>query len=141
MSRVAQWESLLSPCCGGLTYRDGDPPHSRTGRSHPPCLLRGAQWAVGAGWAELCGWGGGTHPRPSLLNRASCTTRSTWEGPVKGFACLEVSTSSPQFSVHLSLPWWLSGEDSPVVQETRVPSLGQQDPRRRKWQPTLVFLP
>ena len=29
----------------------------------------------------------------------------------------------------------------PAMQETRVPSLGQEDPWRRKWQPTLVFLP
>ena len=29
----------------------------------------------------------------------------------------------------------------PVMQETRVQSLGQKDPWRRKWQPTPVFLP
>ena len=27
------------------------------------------------------------------------------------------------------------------MQETRVPSLGQEDPLGRKWQPTPVFLP
>ena len=27
------------------------------------------------------------------------------------------------------------------MQETRVQSLGQEDPRRREWQPTPVFLP
>jgi len=29
----------------------------------------------------------------------------------------------------------------PAMQETRVRSLGREDPQRRKWQPTLVFLP
>ena len=29
----------------------------------------------------------------------------------------------------------------PVMQETQVRSLGQEDPWRRKWQPTPVFLP
>ena len=29
----------------------------------------------------------------------------------------------------------------PAMQETRVRSLGQEDPWRRKWQPTPVFLP
>ena len=29
----------------------------------------------------------------------------------------------------------------PVMPETRVRSLGQEDPWRRKWQPTPVFLP
>ena len=27
------------------------------------------------------------------------------------------------------------------MQETQVPSLGQEDPWRREWQPTPVFLP
>ena len=29
----------------------------------------------------------------------------------------------------------------PEIQETQVRSLGQEDPWRRKWQPTPVFLP
>ena len=29
----------------------------------------------------------------------------------------------------------------PAMQETWIRSLGQEDPRRRKWQPTPVFLP
>ena len=29
----------------------------------------------------------------------------------------------------------------PVIQKTWVPSLGQKDPWRRKWQPTSIFLP
>ena len=29
----------------------------------------------------------------------------------------------------------------PATQETQVRSLGQEDPQRRKWQPTPVFLP
>ena len=29
----------------------------------------------------------------------------------------------------------------PTMQETQVRSLGQEDPWRRKWQPTPVFLP
>ena len=29
----------------------------------------------------------------------------------------------------------------PAVQETQVGSLGQEDPWRREWQPTPVFLP
>ena len=38
------------------------------------------------------------------------------------------------------LPWWLSSKES-AMQEMRVRSLGQEDPLRRKWQPTPVFLP
>ena len=29
----------------------------------------------------------------------------------------------------------------PTIQETQVQSLGWEDPRRRNWQPTPVFLP
>ena len=29
----------------------------------------------------------------------------------------------------------------PAMQETQVPSLGQEDPWRKAWQPTPVFLP
>ena len=29
----------------------------------------------------------------------------------------------------------------PAMQETQVPSLGQEDPLEKEWQPTLVFLP
>ena len=32
-------------------------------------------------------------------------------------------------------------ENLPAVQETQVQSLGWEDPWRRKWQPTPVFLP
>ena len=32
-------------------------------------------------------------------------------------------------------------KNPPAMQETQVPSLGQEDPWRRKWQPTSVFLP
>ena len=32
-------------------------------------------------------------------------------------------------------------ERLPAIQETWVPSLGQEDPLRRKWQPTPVLLP
>ena len=32
-------------------------------------------------------------------------------------------------------------KDLPIMQETWVRSLGWEDPRRRKWQPTPVFLP
>ena len=32
-------------------------------------------------------------------------------------------------------------KNPPAMQETRVQSLGQEDPWRRKWQPTPVFLP
>ena len=37
-----------------------------------------------------------------------------------------------------SLRWW---RNLSAVQETWVQSLGQEDPWRRKWQPTPVFLP
>ena len=29
----------------------------------------------------------------------------------------------------------------PAMQETQIRSLGQEDPQRRKWEPTPVFLP
>ena len=32
-------------------------------------------------------------------------------------------------------------KNHPAMQETQVPSLGQEDSWRRKWQPTSVFLP
>jgi len=32
-------------------------------------------------------------------------------------------------------------KNPPAMQETWVPSLGQEDPLERKWQPTPVFLP
>ena len=32
-------------------------------------------------------------------------------------------------------------ENLPAMQETQVPSLGWEDPWRREWQPTPVFLP
>ena len=35
----------------------------------------------------------------------------------------------------------LGGKNFPAMQEMWVWSLGQEDPRRRKWQPTPVFLP
>ena len=48
--------------------------------------------------------------------------------------------------MHLGLPRWPSGQESACQsmqepQEMRVRSLGQEDPRRRAWQPTPVFLP
>ena len=43
---------------------------------------------------------------------------------------------------YLGLPWWLSGKESACNAGDTVWSLGQEDsPRRRKWQPTPVFLP
>ena len=37
------------------------------------------------------------------------------------------------------LPWWVSGKESPAIQETWFRSLGQEDPLEK--QPTPVFLP
>ena len=39
------------------------------------------------------------------------------------------------------LPWWLSGRESACMQETRVQSLGWEDPLGRKQLPTAVPLP
>ena len=39
------------------------------------------------------------------------------------------------------LPWWLRLKNLPAIGETQVQSLGQEDPWRRKWQPTPVLLP
>ena len=36
--------------------------------------------------------------------------------------------------------WWLSSEES-TLPDTRIPALGREDPGRRKWHPTPVFLP
>ena len=42
----------------------------------------------------------------------------------------------------MGLPRWLSGKESACqCRKAWVRSLGQEDPRRRKWQPTPVFLP
>ena len=40
------------------------------------------------------------------------------------------------------LPWWHNWQRTHLpTQETQIPSLGRDDPWRRKWQPTPVFLP
>ena len=38
-------------------------------------------------------------------------------------------------------PWWLSGKESSCNAGGVDLILGQEDPWRRKWQPTPVFLP
>ena len=46
--------------------------------------------------------------------------------------------------INKGLPWWLSAKESACSagdKEMQVQSLGQEDPWRRKWQPTPVFLP
>ena len=47
--------------------------------------------------------------------------------------------------VFIKVTGFSGGSDSkknlPIMQETQVGSLGQEDPWRRKWQPTPVFLP
>ena len=55
---------------------------------------------------------------------------------------------SQLYQIVLKTPQSLGGcpsgsvvETPPAVQETRVRSLGGEDPWRRKWQPTPVFLP
>ena len=60
------------------------------------------------------------------------------------------STCGDSFSTHVSLlilnSVWASlvaetVQNLPALQETWVQSLGWEDPWRRTWQPTLVFLP
>ena len=53
-----------------------------------------------------------------------------------------------KFNLSIVLHRWIKGFSGgsaimnlAAMQETRVPSLGQEDPRRREWQPTPVFLP
>ena len=46
----------------------------------------------------------------------------------------------PVVSIPVGLPWWLSGKESVLMQETWVQSLDGEDPWRRAWQPTSVFL-
>ena len=41
----------------------------------------------------------------------------------------------------MGFPGDAGGKNLPAMQETQVPSLGREDPWRRKWQPTPVFLP
>ena len=44
--------------------------------------------------------------------------------------------------MHESLPRWLSGKESACqVRRYGFDHAGQEDPLRRKWQPTPVFLP
>ena len=46
------------------------------------------------------------------------------------------------FIIHRRLPMWLSGKESACSAEDKwVPSLGQEIPWEKKWQPTPVFLP
>ena len=39
----------------------------------------------------------------------------------------------------MGFPGGLGVKNLPAMQETRVPSLSREDPRRRKWQPTPLF--
>ena len=41
----------------------------------------------------------------------------------------------------MGFPGDAGGKNLPAMQETQVPSLGREDPWRRKWQTTPVFLP
>ena len=43
--------------------------------------------------------------------------------------------------IYSGLPSGSAVENPPATQEMRIPSLGQEDPGKRKWQPTPVFLP
>ena len=96
---------------------------------HPACseALSG-QWAQDG--ASCVSGGSGTHRRPSLLNRASSPREARGRGRLK--VLLAWKSALPTVSVHLSLPWWPSGKDSPAVQEAQVPSLGQQGPPEKE---------
>ena len=52
---------------------------------------------------------------------------------------------SQRFSSKPPFPWASlvvqTVKNPPTLQETRVPSLGWEDPCRREWQPTSIFLP
>ena len=55
-----------------------------------------------------------------------------------------IAKSWTQLGLSLSIvliPWWLHSKESPAMQETQVPSLGQEDPWRKKWLFTAAFLP
>ena len=53
--------------------------------------------------------------------------------------CLKESDTTEQLNNNM---WSLEGSiNPPAVQETQVQSLGQEDPWRREWLPTPVFLP
>ena len=57
---------------------------------------------------------------------------------------LESSLFDSKCLLLLGLPQWLSGKESPSMQEPQdawVRYLGREDPLRRAWQPTSVFLP
>ena len=57
-----------------------------------------------------------------------------WDGP--SGEELKFPTNSPG-----GLRWWCRLKNLPAMQETRVLSLDREDPQRRKWLPTPVFLP
>ena len=44
-------------------------------------------------------------------------------------------------SKKMGFPGGSVGKESPAMQETWVQPLGREDPWRKKWQPTPVFLP
>ena len=52
------------------------------------------------------------------------------------------SIKSPSFALWASLvtQWLKFKKNLPTMEETRVQSLGWEDPQRRKWQPTPAFL-
>ena len=69
------------------------------------------------------------------------------QGPleVKSSAILDIAGSNQFFSCPVAvsgLPWWLNGKESTCQCRRRGSSLWFGEiPWRRKWQPTLVFLP
>ena len=60
--------------------------------------------------------------------------------------CIGSSYTHTRMHTHMRVHKWASLEaqtvkHSPAIQETWVWSLSQEDPWRRKWQPTPIFLP
>ena len=54
------------------------------------------------------------------------------------YTCKEIYTKC---SWYIFSTFSIQAKNLPAMQETCIQSLGQEDPWRRKWQPTPVFLP
>ena len=92
-------------------------------------------WANSGRWWRTGNPGVLWSMRVQRVGHDLATNHSSVDGHLGCFHVLAIINSSYINLVALMV------KNLPAMQETRVQSLGQEIPCRRKWQPTLVFLP